>query len=177
MLSIYLLWVFWCSAGKSKAQFFVKRCRFFCRCEVSVRMAEVLFCWRVRISFSSVALVLSRKGPCAVEFLWDCLSKYIHSFSFSLASSIHDDGQGGSCGGMWPGWFWSLFRSSLFRSKGTVMLTHFVANTGFVVFQEEAEADAALTELDGHTVDTLVGAVRRQTAQKICWGRCCVWSD
>ena len=54
--------------------------------------------------------------------------------------------------------------SSLFRSKGSVLLTHIVANTGFVVFQEEAEADAALTELDGHTVDTVVLSVRRPTA-------------
>ena len=43
---------------------------------------------------------------------------------------------------------------SLFMSKAS----------GFVVFQEEAEADAALMELDGHTVDTLVLTVRRPTA-------------
>ena len=53
--------------------------------------------------------------------------------------------------------------SSLFMRKAS-MLTHFMVDTGFVVFQEEAEADAALMELDGHTVGTLVLTVRRPTA-------------
>ena len=51
----------------------------------------------------------------------------------------------------------------LFRSKGSVLLTHFVSNTGFVVFQEEAEADVARGDLNGH-VDTVVLTTRRPTA-------------
>ena len=52
----------------------------------------------------------------------------------------------------------------LFRSKGSVLLTHFVSNTGFVVFQEEAEADVARGDLNGHNVDTVVLTTRRPTA-------------
>ena len=52
----------------------------------------------------------------------------------------------------------------LFRSKGSVLLTHFVSNTGFVVFQEEAEADVARGDLNGYNVDTVVLTTRRPTA-------------
>ena len=52
----------------------------------------------------------------------------------------------------------------LFWSKGSVLLTHFVSNTGFVVFQEESEADVSHGDLNGHNVDTVVLTTRWPTA-------------